>query len=569
MKNSTSDRRRFLGYFSSIGLGASLLPGVLWANLQNEKKRRIDVSMLEGAESLAGIEFTKEERELMVEDLNRHLDEYTKVRAVALDNSVPPAIQFSPLLPDSKRLTAEPEKPFRYTEETVGEIPSDLEKIAFWPVTRLAAAIRAKKVTSAALTEMYLARLERFDPTLRCVITLTKDLARAQAKRADAEIRAGKHRGPLHGIPWGAKDLLSTKKYRTTWGAKPFENQVIDEDATVVERLDAAGAVLVAKLTLGALAWGDVWYGGKTRNPWLTSQGSSGSSAGPASATAAGLVGFSIGSETYGSIVSPSTRCGVTGLRPTFGRISRHGAMALSWSMDKLGPMCRSVEDTALVLDAIHGSDGKDPTAVDASFSWDPKIDVRKLRVGVAKSLFPKRRDGVFSADHETVDKLRELGAQLVDVEIPNDLPIGSLSFMLGVEAAAAFDNLTRSGRDDELVRQVRMAWPNTFRHSRLVPAVEYVQANRVRTLAMRQMAKLFESIDAYVAPSFGGRHLLLTNLTGHPALCLPNASLPSGTPKSITFVGNLYGEAKLLAIAKAYQDATDFHTRQPEISQE
>jgi len=326
--------------------------------------------------------------------------------------------------------------------------------------------------------------------------------------------------------------------------------------------------VLVAKLTLGALAWGDVWFGGRTRNPWNTSQGSSGSSAGPGSATAAGLVGFSIGSETWGSIVSPSTRCGVTGLRPTFGRVSRHGAMALSWSMDKLGPMCRSVEDCALVLEAIRGADGKDGAAVDAPFNWSPDSDLRKIRVGFLASLFDRggRSDSAKNA-RGTLAKLRDLGVELIDISLPK-LPVSALSFILNAEAAAAFDDLTRGDRDDELTRQVRVAWPNVFRRSRLIPAVEYLQANRARTLVMEETAKVFDRVDVYVAPSFGGDNLLLTNLTGHPALCVPNGFTAGGQPTSISFIGKLYDEARLLAVGKAYQEAAGYVDRHPTLDE-
>jgi Asp-tRNA(Asn)/Glu-tRNA(Gln) amidotransferase A subunit family amidase len=347
---------------------------------------------------------------------------------------------------------------------------------------------------------------------------------------------------------------------------------MIDEDATVVQRLEEAGAVLVAKLTLGALAWGDVWFGGRTNNPWNLEQGSSGSSAGPAAATAAGLVGFSIGSETWGSIVSPATRCGATGLRPTFGRVSRHGAMALSWTMDKLGPICRSVEDCALVLEAIYGPDGKDATVVEAPFHWNAELDIRTLRVGYVKSLFEEELaeddDAEMRAnDLATLDALRDLGIALIPIELPN-LPVDALSLILSAEAAAAFDELTRSGQDDLLVRQIEDAWPNVLRQARFIPAVEYIQANRIRTLVMSRMAEILREIDVYVAPSFGGNNLLLTNLTGHPSVVLPNGFREDGTPTSISFMGRLFGEDKLLALAKVYQDATSFHLKHPPIDE-
>jgi Asp-tRNA(Asn)/Glu-tRNA(Gln) amidotransferase A subunit family amidase len=409
---------------------------------------------------------------------------------------------------------------------------------------------------------MYLERLKKYDPKLLCVVTITEASALKQAKRADEEIAGGKYRGPLHGIPYGAKDLLATKGYKTTWGSVPYKDQIIDQDATVIQRLEQAGAVLVAKLTMGELAWGDVWFGGMTRNPWNLEQGSSGSSAGPASATSAGLVAFSIGTETWGSIVSPSTRCGVTGLRPTYGRVSRAGAMALSWSMDKIGPICRTVEDCALVFSAILGPDGVDQTVVDLPFNYNPNVKLSQLRVGYLKSAFEK--DTTNKANNEAVlAKLRELGANLIPIELP-DYPINDLSFILSAEAAAAFDELTRSGKDDLLVRQIRNAWPNAFRSSRFIPAVEYIQANRVRYLVIQAMAKAMADIDVYVAPSFGGNNLLLTNLTGHPCVVLPNGFNKRGSPTSISFMGRLYDEATTLAVAKAYQEATEFHQKHP-----
>lgn len=563
ISNRDVSRRRFLAYFSSIGLGSTLLPGIIWSKLQ--EVRKLTKEMLADAEKLAGLEFTEEERDLMLKGVNEYLAKYEALRQVDLDNSTPPALQFDPVLPGMSFQTEK--KPMKIS--AVGKLPTPnrLEDVAFWPVTKLSHLLKNRQVSSMELTQMYLARLKRYDPKLKCIITLTEELALKQAKRADEEIAAGKYRGPLHGIPWGAKDLLAAKGYRTTWGAMPYKDQVIDMDATVVQRLEEAGAVLVAKLTLGALAWGDVWYGGTTKNPWNLEQGSSGSSAGPASATAAGLVGFAIGSETWGSIVSPSTRCGVTGLRPTYGRVSRHGAMALSWSMDKLGPMCRSVEDCALVLDAIHGPDGNDPTVADLPFSWNAERDIKKLRVGYVQNLFEEERENKEWQAHDraTVDALRDLGLDLIAIELP-DYPIDAMSFILSAEAAAAFDDLTRSNRDDLLVRQIENAWPNVFRQARMIPAVEYIQANRVRTRVMQAMAGVMADIDVYVVPSYGGSNLLMTNLTGHPAVVLPNGFTENGTPTSISFVGKLFGEAETLAVAKAYQDATEFHLQHPEL---
>ena len=382
-------------------------------------------------------------------------------------------------------------------------------------------------------------------------------------QRADAEIAAGKYRGPLHGIPYGAKDLLATKSYKTTWGSVPYKDQVIDMDATVIQRLEAAGAVLVAKLTMGELAWGDVWFGGKTKNPWNLEQGSSGSSAGSASATSAGLVAFSIGTETWGSIVSPSTRCGVTGLRPTYGRVSRNGAMALSWSMDKIGPICRTVEDCALVFNVIYGPDGIDQTLVDLPFNYNPTVKPSELRIGYLQKTFEQDTTNRVNND-AVLAKLRELGANLIPIELPK-YPINDLSFILSAEAAAAFDDLTRSGRDDLMVRQIKNAWPNVFRTSRFIPAMEYIQANRVRYQVIQEMAKLMSKVDVYVAPSFSD-NLLLTNLTGHPCVVVPNGFDKKGSPTSISFMGDLYDEVTVLAVAKAYQDATKFHRQHPKM---
>ena len=549
------DRRRFLAWFSAA-VGASMA-----------QSGEISRDMLEHAEEVAGVRFSDEERELMLSGLNEQLRHFEFLRGVHLPNSVPPALRFDPL--PARVSIDDQRRPIRVSEVATPAVPADLEELAFWPVTRLGKLIQSRRVSSSDLTQMYLARLKRYGPKLECVISLTEERALEQARRADAEIAAGRYRGPLHGIPWGAKDLLAVKGYKTTWGAMPYKDQVIDTDATVVQRLDEAGAVLVAKLTLGALAWGDVWYGGTTRNPWNYEQGSRGSSAGSASATAAGLVGFTIGTESWGSIVAPSSRCGATGLRPTFGRVSRHGAMALSWSMDKIGPICRSVEDCAIVFDAIYGSDGADLSVIDAPFNWDAGLPVEQLRIGYLPGAFEEARDDQEewrATDLQTLEKLRAMGWELQPVELPQ-LPIIALSFILEVEAAAAFDELTRNNHDQLLVRQIENAWPNVFRKARFIPAVEYVQANRVRMLAMQAMAELMTSIDVYVAPSVVGDNLLLTNLTGHPAVVVPNGFRSDGTPTSISFTGGLFGEAETLAVARAFQEATDFHLRHPTLS--
>ncbi|MDQ7064290.1 MAG: amidase [candidate division KSB1 bacterium] len=550
---------RWLFMFSLVFMGLS--QQIALAQQEEREEPVIKAEMVKQAEKLIGLEFTDAEIDSMLDGLNRNLRSYQALRKVSLDNSVPPALLFNPI-PKGKKLETR-QKPIRWSKVNAPEAPDDLEKLAYASVAELAELIRTRKITSVQLTQMYLNRLKKYGPKLQCVVTLTEELAMEQARRADAEIAAGKYRGPLHGIPYGAKDLLAVKGYKTTWGAMPYKDQIIDQTATVVKKLEEAGAVLVAKLTLGALAWGDVWFGGKTRNPWNLEQGSSGSSAGSAAATAAGLVAFSIGTETWGSIVSPSTRCGVTGLRPTFGRVSRAGAMALSWSMDKIGPIARTVEDCAIVFEAIRGPDGIDQTVVEVPFNYDPNVKFSELRIGYTKSLFERDYRGKGN-DAKTLETLRKLGAKLIPIELPDTYPVRSLSFILSAEAAAAFDELTRSNRDDLLVRQIKNAWPNVFRTSRFIPAVEYIQANRIRTLVIEELDRLFEAIDLYVVPSFGGNNLLMTNLTGHPCVVVPNGFDDKGSPTSISFIGDLFDEATVLAVAKAVQDATDFHRKHP-----
>lgn len=581
------NRRTFMGYFAGIGLGSSLFPGVLWARIAAGEE--ITVATIASAEEIAGIQFDPAEREMMLDGIKQQERSIELLRKTPLANGIGPSIVFDPL-PPGMHPPMEPRRRMIRSRERRATVGSNLDDLAFLPVSQLSRLIQSRRVTSLQLTRMYLARLKRYDPVLKCVVTLTEERALAQARAADAEIARGKHRGPLHGIPWGAKDLLAARGYKTTWGAGPYRDQVIDEDATVVQRLDAAGAILVAKLSLGELAQGDVWFGNgptdagrdeptrtgvRTRNPWNVAQGSSGSSAGPASATAAGLVGFSIGSETLGSISSPSTRCGVTGLRPTFGRVPRTGAMALSWTMDKLGPLCRSVEDCALVLDAIHGPDGRDNSVIPASFNWNARLSPKKLRVGYIKSAFdlpaadpknPKRMPHETKKfDDAALNVFKRLGVNLIPIELP-DLPYGAIRLMLTVEAAAAFDELTRSGRDRELVQQGKFDWANTFRTARFVPAVDYVNASRVRTLAIQQWAELMKSVDVIVTPTNVGSQLTATNLTGHPAVILPNGFRDDGTPVSLTFLGGLFQEAKLLAVANAYQRATGFHLVHPAV---
>lgn len=558
-------RRDFLTRCGALGLSATLLPGVLWAKVVAGEE--ITTASIAAAAEVAGVELSEEDRALMLDGLKRQTALLSVLHGVPLENAVAPALVFSPL-PRAGAVPQDAQRPIvmSRSEDRAPARPLGAA-LAYAPLTQLAELVRRRAVTSVELTTSYLDRLERLDPQLLCVTTLTRERAMTQAHAADAEIAAGRYRGPLHGIPWGAKDLLAVRGYPTTWGTAPYRAQMFETDATVVQRLDAAGAVLIAKLTLGELAQGDRWYGGMTRNPWKLDQGSSGSSAGPASATAAGAVGFAIGSETLGSISSPSTRCGVTGLRPTFGRVPRTGAMALSWSMDKLGPLARSVEDCALIFAALHGPDGEDQSVHAAPFNWDGNAPLGRVRVGYVKSAFdaPVERHATKPFDDAALAVLRAMGVELVAVELPA-MRYDAMRIILTAEAGAAFDELTRSGRIRELAQQGANAWPTTFRNARLIPAVDYVNANRMRTLAIREWDSLMQGMDVLVAPTNSGQ-LLATNLTGHPALILPNGFRESaGTPVSLTFVGRLFDEETLLRVAHAYQRATLHHLQHPEL---
>lgn len=518
-------------------------------------------SQTQDAEALFDIKMYPAERDLMKKTLEEQKQAYQALHAYPLKNSTPLSLYF---IPTPRQFNVQTEQqPVQWEIPTNIKVPDKLEELAFYPVYELAALIRDRKISSVALTQMYLSRLKRYDDSLHCVITLTEETALQQARQADAEIAAGKYRGPLHGIPYGVKDLLAHKDYKTTWGAVPFKDQVIHETATVIQKLEAAGAVMLAKLSVGELAWGDVWYGGMTRNPWNLRQGSSGSSAGSASATAAGLMAFSIGTETLGSIVSPSTRCGVTGLRPTFGRVSRSGAMTLCWSMDKIGPICRNAYDCALVLDVIRGLDVGDKSSVDIPFNFSTKIEWKNMRVGYLKELFEEDYPGREN-DLQSLQLLRDSGIDLVPVALPDSLPVSALDIILSAEAASAFDELTRSGKDSLMVRQIENAWPNVFRAGRFIPAVEYIQANRVRSLLIEKMNTLFQAVDLIVCPSFRGNQLLISNLTGHPAICIPNGMNAQNTPTSITLLGNLYDEASILALAHLIQSKSDWDERHP-----
>ena len=534
-----------------------LLAFVLIQDPKTPPASATSVEDVRAAARVIGLELGDSELALMGRTLDGQRESYAACREVPLANGDALAFAFRPLLPGMQVRECKLAPLARSLPKA--ERPPKIEDLAYADIPTLAALIRSKQVSCSELTEMSLARLARLDPKLHCVVTLCAERARAQAKQLDEELKQGKWRGPLHGIPWGAKDLLDTKGVRTTYGAKPYEDQVIDEDAAVVEKLDAAGAVLVAKLSLGELAMDDEWFGGQTRNPWKVEQGSSGSSAGPAAAVASGCVAFAIGSETCGSILSPSSRCGVSSLRPTFGRVSRRGAMALSWTMDKLGPMARRASDAALVFQVIQGFDARDESTVNLPFVDLGPVDVKGWRVGYLADGWrdEKERDAFLG-------ELRALGVELVPFEFPK-IPFEPLMTILTAEAATAFDELTRTNRDDLLARQREDSWPNVFRCAQLIPAVEYLRANRVRRKAMLDFDAALQKFDVLVHPSLDGRMLVLCNLTGQPAVCAPRGWREDGTPRSVAFTANLYDDARALALAEAWQRSTHDHEKHPQ----
>jgi Asp-tRNA(Asn)/Glu-tRNA(Gln) amidotransferase A subunit family amidase len=607
--HTDTGRRRFLAYFSGIGLGSSLLPGALWAEMQAAPQRdgaqqqagapqRVTAEMLRNALALAGLSFSEEDQKAMLQGVNRNLTSFEEVRKLEIPNDVAPPFYFSAIVAGMK--VNRTREPLRFSAPVVKR-PANLEDAAFWPVIQLAQLLKTRQATSVELTQMYLARLHKYNAKLNCVVTFLDEVALAQAKQADAEIAGGKYKGPLHGIPWGAKDIMAVKGYKTTWGSGAYKDQRIEEDASVVEMLRDAGAVLLAKLASGELASGDQWFGGQTKNPWNTDQGSSGSSAGPGSATASGCVAFALGTETSGSILSPSGRCGVTGLRPTFGRVSRYGVMALSWTQDRLGPMCRCAEDCALVMSVIARPDGRDLSVSEIPFNWNAHLDIRKLRVGYLKDGFEEVRDAPAKAMNEkAIAQVESLGFKLTPVKMP-DWTIDGSSY--GVESAVFFDELIRTGRDKQMTNPGRASG---FRSARLIPAVEYLQSQRARTMMMMKLAEATADVDVYLVPANGGggggrgrgaapadgaagdaaggragrggggfdpnqqrrsviqRHFAMANSACYPAINVVHGFTETGTPGSFTFYARPFGEAELLAVAKAYQDATGFHLKHP-----
>ncbi|MFN0102829.1 MAG: amidase [Bryobacteraceae bacterium] len=550
-------QRRSLLQFSPA---AALILSELGASAQTgpAHTETVNRDALRAALRLAGLSFRDEQLDQMSANVARSQAAFAALRQQSIPLDTDPAFHFDPLLPG---MFAPKPAPFLAPPPPAARRFAKLEEVAYWPIPDLAALIRTRRVSSRNLTRMYVERLRRHAETLHCVITLTEDLAMEQAARADSELRRGRYRGLLHGLHYGAKDLFATKGVNTTWGAEPFKNQMIDANATIIDKLEKAGAVLVAKLSMGSLAMGGLWFGGMTRNPWSTEKTSSGSSAGSAAATAAGLVAFSIGTETLGSILTPSRICGVTGLRPTFGRVSRTGAMSLCWSMDKVGPICRSAEDAMLVLRAIEGPDGKDRTVQARPLAWNPAMPVRRLRAGYAQADFDKLTGERKTIAEAALAALRAAGLRLQPVTLPT-FPVSALMVILNAEAAAAFDDLTREGGVETLTGQKDGDWPNAFRSARLIPAVEYIRAMRARTQLMRHMQVLMADWDVLVTPS-SSTLLTITNFTGHPQITVPTGLL-NGEPEAIHFTGGLFEEGKMARAAKAFQDSTKWHRRTP-----
>ncbi len=582
-------RRRFLSHFAGLGLGSTLLPGVLWGQLQQAATSQITAEMLKAAVAVAGLTLDDEEQKAMLDTVNRNLAGFEEVRNLKIPNNVSPPFHFSPLTPGMKVNTTR--EPLRFSTLNTKR-PAKLEDAAFYSVAQLGRLLRTKQVTSTELTKMYLDRLHRHNEKLNCVVTFLDDVALAQAKQADAEIAAGKYRGPLHGIPWGAKDIMAVKGYKTTWGSDAFKDQMIDDEASVVVMLREAGAVLLAKLATGELAGGDRWWGGQTKNPWNLEEGSSGSSAGPASATAAGCCAFAIGTETSGSILSPAGRCGVTGLRPTFGRVSRYGVMALSWTQDRLGPLCRCVEDCAIVMSVIAKPDGLDMSVSTLPFNWNTRADIKKIRVGILSEAFDDVKEPVLqAANRNTIEQVEALGIRLIPVKVP-EWTIDTNAF--GVESATFFDDFLRSGAYRKMTNPQR---GGGFRNSRATPAVEYLQSQRARMMMMMKLADATKDVDVYLAPAVGGgppagagrggrgtgapaapngprlpqnamqRHFNQANSAGYPAIAMPNGFMESGSPTGITFYARPFGEPELLAVAKAWQDRSGFHNKHPALA--
>ncbi|MEO7156576.1 MAG: amidase [Vicinamibacterales bacterium] len=583
MKNLDQTRRRFMATFAGAGLGSTLVPGVLWARMQDTATPKLTLAMVNEALRISGVDVPEDEKAALVDSANRNLSGYDDLRKLHIPADVSPPFHFSPVTPGMTVNKAK--QPFRLSAAPVVKRPGNLEDVAFWPVRHLAELVRTRQVTSLELTEMYLGRLHRYNGVLNNVVTFLDDHGRAEAKRADADIAAGKYTGPLHGIPWGAKDIISLKGYKTTWGSAPFKDQVLDYDASVIEMLRDAGAVLIAKVSTGELAGGDNWFGGQTKSPWDPTQGSSGSSAGPSSATAAGCIAFGIGSETSGSILSPASRCGLAGLRPTFGRVSRYGVMALSWTQDRLGPLCRYAEDTAIVMQAIARPDGRDMSVTEVPFNWNAQFNIKTLKVGIIQESFDEITNATAKANADRMLAVfKSLGVtNFIPVQVP-EFPTNTGSF--GVERTAYFDEHSRAGR-------MKGTRGGTQAIGHLIPAPEYIQQQRARMMMMMELQKATAHVDVYIvgssntgipapprpagAPPDGPRgsqpdrpqpptqrHFGYANLAGYPAINLPNGFGETGSPTNAVIYGQPYRELEIIALAKAYQDVAGFHMRKP-----
>ena len=529
---------------------------------------RITKDQVVGALKLMGLEFQDSELDMMLRGVNQAISNYETLRKADVPIDTEPAFAFHPGLPDRQPVKGPQRFDTTIPKTSTMKAPSNLEDVAFWRVVDLAPLLKSRAVSSTDLTKMYLARMQKYSPKLLCLITATEELALQQAAAADREIRAGHYRGPLHGIPFGLKDLFDTKGILTTFGAEPYQTRVADKDATVVERLRNAGAVLTAKLSMGALAQGGLWFKGMTKTPWNTEQTSSGSSAGSAASTAAGLVGFTLGTETLGSIISPSQACGTVGLRPTYGRISRYGAMALSWTMDKVGPICRGVEDCAIVLNAVYGPDGRDRTVGADPFHWEPRKPLSSLRIGILQKDFDRAQGEQKKIWDKAIVDLTKAGVKMTPTEFVEDGP--TIRFLLSAEAAAAFDDITRDGQVRNLRGQNAGDWPNSFRTSRMIPAVEYIRAQRARTQLIAKFERFMADWDVLVMPP--NSLLTTTNLTGNPQVVMKcgftEGAKADGTkvqvPRSISFLGKIYDEGSPLRVALAYEQATDWHRQNP-----
>ena len=528
------------------------------------QKRTFSKKHVKTSLKLIGIEFSKKRIDTLHEYLKRNRKGYDSLRKYPIAHEVFPAILFDP-----KPAGFEAPKfngtvmPWTIPDDI--PMPEDLSELAFYPIPKLASLIKNKKITSLELTQFYLDRLKKYSPKLECTITLTEELALDRARQMDAELVEGRYRGILHGIPYGVKDLMAVSGYPTTWGSEPYKTQRIEETATVVKRLDEAGGILVAKLVSGALARGDVWFGGKTKNPWNISKGAGGSSAGSGSATSAGLVPFTLGTETLGSITYPSTVNGITGLRPTYGRVSRHGVMSLSWSMDKVGPMCRNAEDCAIVFSFIQGEDAKDKTTTAIPYSFEPGLDVKSLKVAYLKEDIEKDTTKGKANLLKAMATFKKMGIEPTPVALPTDVPYDGFDIILRSESGAFFDELVRSERVDHMVEQHQRSRANSLRQSRFIPAVEYLQANRHRQILIEKMHRIMKDYDVLISPSFGNKQLIITNLTGHPVIAIPTGLDDEKLPTSLTLVGNLYDEGKILLLAQRFQEVTEFDELHPE----